>query len=159
LLRLHALNPTLSESQVAKARQQMEAAAFKRERLQTAEQRLHERVEELRAQAEDRRRLQVYEQVKAERDALAERVAKLYPNVVTALSDLVARIAINEQQIDAVNRGSCPSGFPPLVSAELVARGFDSFTHNGLNTPRIAHELRMPNWGWSYAYAYPSRER
>jgi hypothetical protein len=53
-------NPALSSSDVAEPRRQMEDAAFRRERLQTAVTRLRERFEEVRAQEEDERRWVAY---------------------------------------------------------------------------------------------------
>jgi hypothetical protein len=75
--RKRALDPILSANDVAEARRQMEDAAFRRERLQTAVTRLRERLEEVKAQEENERRQLVYDRVKAERDKLAAELADL----------------------------------------------------------------------------------
>ena len=75
--RARALDPALSSNVVIEARRQMEDAAFRRERLQTAVTRLRERLEQVKAQEEDQQRQLVYERVKAERNKLAAELAEI----------------------------------------------------------------------------------
>jgi hypothetical protein len=65
--RAKALDPALSAKDVAIARHEMEDAAFRRDRMQTAETKLGERLRELRGQEEDHRRWLAYEKAKAAR--------------------------------------------------------------------------------------------
>src|SRR5947208_1028508 len=60
--RTRALDPALSANDVTAARREMEDAAFRRDRLQTAATRLRERLQEVRAQEEDHRRRLAYDE-------------------------------------------------------------------------------------------------
>jgi hypothetical protein len=120
----------------------MEDAAFRRDRLETAVQRLEDRLNELRAEEEDQRRRLAYDNVKAERDVLADELARVYPPVVSQLKDLLSRIAENDRQIDFVNR-RLPSRSGPLVVAELSARGLAGFAENWVEVPSIVKNVRI----------------
>ena len=67
--RTRALDPALSPAEVAEARRQMEDAAFRRDRMQVAVQKLGERLKERQWREENQRRQTAYDKVKAERDA------------------------------------------------------------------------------------------
>jgi hypothetical protein len=66
--RTRALNPALSLDTVRAARAEMEDAAFIRDRMGAAAERLAGRLKEVRRAEEDRRRQTAYDEVKAERD-------------------------------------------------------------------------------------------
>jgi hypothetical protein len=144
--RKRALDPPLSASDVADARRQMEDAAFRRERLQTAATRLRERLEEVRAQEEDERRWVRYDRVKAERDRLAAELANIYPDIEQKLRELLPRMAANDREIEYINGHGLPSEGERLLEAELVARRLRGFLENGAHTPRIVTDLRVPAW-------------
>src|SRR4029077_19310435 len=80
--RNHALDPTLSRSQLKDARNCMADAAFKRDRLQAALGKLKERLKQLLEQEENAQRQVIYDKLKAERDQLAKEYADLYPTLV-----------------------------------------------------------------------------
>jgi hypothetical protein len=61
----------------------MEDAVFRRDRLETAVQRLGDRFDELRVEEEDQRRWVAYDKVKAQRDRLADELAQVYPPMVS----------------------------------------------------------------------------
>ena len=61
-----ALDPALSAADVIPARREMEARAFRQERLQTAVVRLKARLREIKGLEEDHRRRVIYEKTKAE---------------------------------------------------------------------------------------------
>ena len=73
--RARALDPALSLDTVASARREMEDAAFSRDRMGAAADRLTGRLKEVRRAEEDRRRQAAYDEVKAERDKVAEEIA------------------------------------------------------------------------------------
>ena len=161
--RARALDPALSSNVVIEARRQMEDAAFRRERLQTAVTRLRERLEQVKAQEEDQQRQLVYERVKAERDKLAAELAEIYPAFANKLADLLPRIAANDREIEYINGHALPSGAGRLLVAELVARNLEGFgkSHGNIviRTPRITEELCLPTFEYSthHPYAWPRR--
>jgi hypothetical protein len=143
--RKRALDPALAPADVAVARREMEDAAFRRDRLDTAVQRLGDRLNELRAEEEDQRRRVAYDKAKAERDGLADELARVYPPMVSQLKELLGRIAENDRQIEFVN-GRLPSRSGPLVVAELIARGLPSFCENWVQVPSIVQSVRLPTF-------------
>jgi hypothetical protein len=156
-----ALDPALSAADVAAARRDMEDAAFRRERLQTAVTRLRERLVEVRAEEEDNRRRLAYEKAKAERDKLAAELKSMYPPIAAQLPELLARIAENDREIEHINASALPSGAERLLVAELVARRLSGFVENWVNIPRITTQLRLPAFQYSgqSLYAWPRQER
>jgi hypothetical protein len=161
--RKRALDPVLSDKDVSEARRQMEDAAFRRDRLQTAVTRLRERLEQVKAEEEDQRRQVVYERVKTERDKLAAELAEIYPAFANNLADLLPRIAANDREIEYINGHALPSGAGRLLVAELVARKLEGFgkSHGNIviRTPRITEELCLPTFEYSthHPYAWPRR--
>ena len=159
--RKRALDPVLSVNDVADARRQMEDAAFRCDRLQTAVTRLRERLEQVKAQEEDQQRQLVYERVKAERDKLAAELAEIYPAFADKLADLLPRIAANDREIEYINGHARPSGAERLLVAELIARNLEGFGkcfgNMVIRTPRITEELCLPTFEYSahHPYAWP----
>src|SRR5262245_42265144 len=90
--RNHALDPTLSGPDLKDARNYMDDAAFKRDRLQAALEKLQGRLAELRDQEEDARRRVVYDKAEAVRDELAKELADFYPAFAQKLAELLPRI-------------------------------------------------------------------
>jgi hypothetical protein len=142
--RKRALDPALSADDVAEARRQMEDAAFRRERLQTAVMRLRERHKEVKEEEEDQRRRLAYERVKTERDKLAAELANIYPGIEQKLRELLPRIAANDREVEYINGHALPSDGERLLEAELVARRLRGWVESGEHTPRITHVLRLP---------------
>jgi hypothetical protein len=155
--RNRALDPVLSTKQVQEARRQMEDAAFRRERLQAAMTRLRERLEELGEEEEDERRWVAYDKARTERDKLAAELANVYPGIEQKLRELLPRIAANDREVEYINAHALPSSGERLLEAELVARGLSGFVENGVQIPRITHELRLPAFERSQfaPYAWP----
>ena len=98
--RNHALDPTLSSSELKDARECMEDAAFKRDRLQAALGKLRERLAQLKDLEENARRQVAYDKAEAVRDELAKELADLYPAFAQKLAELLVRIDINDREID-----------------------------------------------------------
>ena len=155
--RSRALDPALTANDVAEARRQMDDAAFRRERLQTAVTRLQDRLKEVRAQEEDQRRWIAYEKAKAERDKLAEELKAIYPAFEAQLRDLLPRIAENDIEIEYINDRARPMGADRLLVAELVARDLRGFASNSGDAPRITKTLRLPAFQFDRhdPYAWP----
>jgi len=142
--RAQALDPALSAERVAIARREMEDAAFRRDRMQTAVIKLGERLRELKAQEEDQRRWAAYERARAERDKLAAELKEVYPTFAARLADVLARIDANDREIEYSNTRARPSGAEWLAGAEMVARGLKGFVDGTADVPRITRDLRLP---------------
>ena len=143
--RTRALDPALSPAEVAKARREMEDAAFRHDRMQVAVQKLGGRRKELQWREEDQRRQVAYDRVRAERDALAEELERVYPPVAAQLIDLLGRIAANDREVEVINN-RLPSGSGRLLVAELVARGLGGFVQNSVEVPSIVRSVRLPTF-------------
>ena len=152
-----ALDPALTANDVAEARRQMEDAAFRRERLQTAVSRLQERLKEVRAQEEDQRRRIAYKKAKAERDKLAAELKAIYPPIEAQFRDLMTRIDANDKEIEYINAHVLPRDAERLLVAELVARGLMGFVENSVEAVRITRDLRLPAFRFDRhdPYAWP----
>jgi hypothetical protein len=69
----------------------------------------------------ERRQSRYDDIIESERNKLAKELADVYPTFETKLADLLAGMAANNSETDAINR-SLPTGSGPLLKAELVAR-------------------------------------
>jgi Sec-independent protein translocase protein TatA len=143
--RSRALDPTLSALDVAAARREMDDWLFGRDRLQEAARRLGQRLIEARKSEEQDARRQDYERVRTARDELAAELREIYPEFERRLSAVLGRIAANDREVLWINRGRLPEGAERLLGAELVARGLGGFAWNGVQTPSIVEELRLPH--------------
>jgi DNA repair exonuclease SbcCD ATPase subunit len=139
-----ALDPALTANAVAEARREMDDAAFKRERLQTAVTRLQTRLKEVKAREENERRWTVYEALKAERDKLAAELKAIYPAIEAQLGELIGKLEKNEREINFVNGHQLPTGAERLQSAELIARGIGSWRVGMADVVRIVEQLCLP---------------
>ena len=154
--RNHALDPTLSGSELKDARKCMDDAAFKRDRLQAALGKLRERLAQLKDQEENARRQVAYDKAKVARDELAKELADLYPAFAQKLVELLVRVVINDREIDYINNHALPNGADRLLVAELKARGLP-WVSNSIETPRITNELCLPPWQPRSNYLWPPR--
>ena len=155
--RNHALDPTLSGSELKDARKCMDDAAFKRDRLQAALGKLRERLAELKDQEENACRLAAYDKAEAVRDELAKELAALYPSFAQKLVELLVRVAVNDGEIDYINNHALPKGADRLLVAELKARGLPWVVNNA-ETPRITSQLCLPPWQPRSNYLWPPRK-
>lgn len=121
----------------------MADAQFLHERLTAAVSRLRQRLATVLASEDQARRLATYRDLEQVRDQLADELRTLYPAFAPKLAALFTRIAANDQAIAHVNNHK-PTGLPPLLSAELVARGMTGFVNRGFATPRLLEEVRLP---------------
>jgi len=95
----------------------------------------------VKAQEEDQRRQVFYDRVKTERDRLAAELADVYPEFARRLAELLPRLAANDREVECINAQG-----KRLLVAELVARGLGGFVEDGVHTPRIVTDLRVPAW-------------
>jgi len=151
--RERALDPALSAADVAAARRDMDDAAFRRDRMNSAATKLRQRLTELKAQEEDDRRRLAYENAKAERDKLIIELKEVYPQLAPRLADLVARIEANDRELQWINTRERPNGAETLVSAEVIARDLGRFDRVG-NVTRITGQLRLPAFEFSASDPY-----
>jgi hypothetical protein len=155
--RAAALDPTLSQADVADARTKMEDALFKRDRANAAISRLNDRLGELRHLEDQACRRKAYDEAREERDKLAQELADLYPGFAPKLTDVLTRIVANDRVLKIINT-QLPEGVARLPSAEAVARGLGDtvFVENGIPIPRLTEGLRLPPWGKSQRFFYDS---
>jgi hypothetical protein len=87
-----------------------------------------------------------HDTLKRERDALVAELRELrevYADVATKTANLFGRIAINNEALAELHR-TRPSGMEQhLVSAELLARGLDSFSRD---TPSLLTAVHLVDW-------------
>ena len=114
------------------------------------------------AAEEDQRRLAGYREAGRQRDLLAAELKRVYPRMAKELTDLLARIAANDRTIENINAHALPSDRGSLLSAELVARGLESFLlTDGRTTmtriPKITAETRLPAFKFDQfeGYSWP----
>jgi hypothetical protein len=140
----------------------MEDAAFRRDRLQQAVVQLKLRLTEVKTKEERLRRKPLYDQAAAERDKLAAEMKRVYPAAAAALADLIGRIEANDRMIEYLNSAVLPRGELTLDTAELVARGYASFSPGLTRRPSIVEELQLPALEHSPERPYdwpPSRQQ
>ena len=156
--RNHALDPTLSGSELKDARECMDDAAFKRDRLEAALAKLRERLAQLKDQEENARRQVAYDKAEAVRDELAKELADLYPAFAEKLAELLVRVVINDRELDYINNQALPRGADRLLVAELKARGLSGWVVNSVEAPRITAQLCLPPWHARSNYLWPPRK-
>jgi hypothetical protein len=84
-----------------------------------------------------------YEALKRERDALAQELHEVYPEAASKIANVLGRIAINDKALSELHQ-SCPDGMEQhLHSAELHARGLESFTYS---TPSLLTSVCLFDW-------------
>jgi hypothetical protein len=141
-------------SDLKDARAGMGDAAFKRDRLQAALEKLRERVAQSEYKEEHARRQVAYEKAKVTRDELANELADLYPGFAQKLVELLSRVINNDGEIDYINDHALPKGADRLLVAELKARGLP-WVANHVETPRITNQLCLPPWQPRSSYLWP----
>ena len=158
--REQALDPITSPDPT-KARAAMEAAAFTRDRLRTVLPRLQTKYTKAQRSEAHARWVVDYERVKIERDAAAEKLRVLYPEVAVKLVDLLLRIEVVDREVTRVNDAGLPfltdgspydARYAQLKSVELDARGLDHF---GVHDLKILKDLALPSFTEAAKLAWP----
>ena len=124
-----AIDQTLSLVPKA-ARQAIADATFAANRLRTLLSKLQARYQQLRDEEEVTAWLAEFDGFKPGRDALAAELRSVYPDAVTKIVDLFVRITENDKARSERLQGRPAGVMERLLSAELHARGLDSFTDN-----------------------------
>jgi hypothetical protein len=124
-----AIDQTLSLDPAA-ARQAIADATFAADRLRTLLSKLQARYQQVRDDEERTAWLAELDALKPERDALAEELREVYPDAVTKIVDLFVRITENDKALSERLQGRPAGVMGRLLSAELHARGLDSFSNN-----------------------------
>jgi hypothetical protein len=90
----------------------------------------------------------------AERDALAEELRDIYPEVARKITDLFERIVANDKALDQLNRAR-PNGVQRhLFSVELYARGLEGFSSN---KPSLLTSVCLFDWDTGRQICPPQR--
>ncbi len=116
------LDPLSSSTVVAKAKTQLEDQTLQAARLEAAIDRLAGQLEMARTREAEAVRVRVYNEAKAERDALAGDIQTIYPEAAAAIAALLVRIEAADQKVAAANQDR-PAGVSWLEPVELVVRG------------------------------------
>ena len=115
---------------------------------------LQARYQQAHAQEQATGWLAEHDRLKDERDTLAEELREVYQNVVTQIIDLFGRIAANDEALSGLHR-TRPTGMKQhLLSAELHARGLDSFTRD---TPSLLTSVHLFDWDSGHQNWPPQR--
>ena len=151
--RKKALDPVVSPD-ATKAREAMQAAEFRRDRLRTLSPRLQMRLRQVRAEEELARWLPQHEAAKARRDALAEKLCELYvpfSNEFLALGLEIEKADAEVRRVNAAKPDEGASG-KLLLSVEEQARGREAFKMGYL---QIMKDVRLPAWEGSPTQVWP----
>ncbi len=130
------LDPFSTLSVVAKARNELDEFSLTASRLEAAIDRLTGQLETAREAEVAKSKL--YEDAKAERDALVEDIRKIYPGAAARIAALLPRIEAADTKITAANR-DLPAGAALLQFVEHVARGRPD--HEG---PPLSRSVKLP---------------
>jgi hypothetical protein len=84
-----------------------------------------------------------YDALKRERDALAEELREVYPDAATKIADLFGRVAVNNNELAELDRDRPADVEQYLFSAELHARGCNSFSRD---TPSLLTSVHLVDW-------------
>jgi hypothetical protein len=95
-----------------------------------------------------------YDALKRSRDALAEELREVYPNAVSKIANLFGRIAVNNEALSELHRSRPDAVEKYLRSAELHARGLESFTYN---TPSLLNSVHLFDWDTGHQIWPPRR--
>jgi DNA repair exonuclease SbcCD ATPase subunit len=156
--REQALDPALSPAGVEKARTEMEAVAFRRDRLAVAVRRLREQLDVARQREENAARQAVYDAAREERNAVAADLARRWPKLEREMVRLLERLEASDEAIRLAN-ARLPTGWGPITSADLVARDTPPVV-GGQEVPRLVR-TKLPAFRFDPAapYAWPRPQR
>jgi hypothetical protein len=107
------------------ARQAIEDATFAANRLCLLLSQLQVRCGEVRDQEQAKAWLAEYDVMKRKRDAPAEELREVIPEVENNIVDLFVRITDNNEELSALHQARPAGVMEHLLSAELHARGLD----------------------------------
>jgi hypothetical protein len=139
----------IASPDAGEARAAMEQAIFTRDRLRSVLPKLQQHFNDVLSHEEYARWVAQYEAVKIKRDAAAEELRTIYPEIATKLTDLLLRIETIDREVKRV-RSAKPFDAKEangdgrwLLETELTARGLDDF---GVHDLKILQDLKLPNF-------------
>jgi hypothetical protein len=143
-----ALDPTIADPAAARARR--DDAVYRLERLRAALPPLQQRYNEVRL-AERRAQWRAdYAQIKAKRDATAEKLQAIY-ELTEQLIEVLEEAKQVDEDVARIN-STAPNGeHDRLLTVECAARGVNGVGPNGL--PSLLTDLKLPRWsapGWAW---------
>ena len=139
------------------ARQMLEDAIFRANRLLTLKPRLQLRLEKAAAAETQREWAANYRRVTAKVEAVAE-LWKKYREHVAAILEMIRESQAVQVEIDAVNR-SAGAGEPRRVlPPEQITRGITDFSI-AVSTPSVAANLKLPDFDYPAQYIFPPPQR
>jgi hypothetical protein len=138
--RVRVLDPTVIDAH--KARIALEAATFRRDRLQAALSALVQRLQEVQAAEYAARWKSEYERVEAERDELARKYAE-YPKLVARLVDLFESAKAVDEKVSRINRSGPPGEHRRLLGVSLPR-----------TVLKASKGVQLPDWARSARIAW-----
>jgi hypothetical protein len=125
------------------ARQAIADAAFAANRLRALLLKLQARYQQLRDEEEATAWLAKLDAFRPERDALAEELREVYRDAVTRIVELFVRITAHNKALAELLQARPAGVMEHLLSAELHARGLDSFSYN---MPSLLTAVHLVDW-------------
>lgn len=104
-LRAHALNPTLSDEDVAKARREMDDALFNRDRWQKAAETIRESVERFHRENAEREAVERYEESRRRMEDAAQVLSAEYVGLANRLGAILGEMAEANRRMRRANAG------------------------------------------------------
>jgi hypothetical protein len=136
-----ALNPSTQDAQAARARR--DDCVFQLERLKAALPPLQQRYSQVRLAERRTEWREQFAQVKAKRDATAEKLQAIY-ELTEQLIEVLQEGQQVDQEVEIVN-STAPNGEPDrLLTTECAARGVNGVGPNGALS--LMTDLKLPRW-------------
>jgi hypothetical protein len=144
-----------------RARAAVETANFVCARLRTLLPRLQTKYDKVARNEAHAKWASEYERVKNKRDAAAEKLRLLYPEVAAKLVELLLDIEVIDKEVTRINDAGTPfltdgspydARYALLKSVELDARGLDHF---GVHDLKILKDLALPSFTEPTKLAWP----
>jgi len=104
-LRAHALNPTLSDDDVAKARREMDDALFSRDRWQKAAETIRESVERFHRENAEREAVERYDESRRRMEDAAQVLSTEYLGLANRLGAILGEMAEANRRMRRANAG------------------------------------------------------
>ena len=137
------------------ARQMLEDAVFRANRLLTLKPRLQLRLERVAAAESQREWAANYRRVTAKAATVAELWEK-YPEHVAAILEMIRESQAVQVEIDAVNRSAGVGEPRRVLPPEQITRGITDFSI-AVSTPSVATNLKLPDFDHPAQYITPLR--
>jgi response regulator RpfG family c-di-GMP phosphodiesterase len=145
------LDPFSISSVVTKAKKELEDLSLQVARLEAAVDRLAGQLEAAQTREGEAARVKLYDEAKAERDALEEDIRRIYPEAAATIAALLVRIEAADQKVAAANE-RLPAHALWLEPVEMVVRGRPPHEGSPLSCsvrlPALLHQETYWNSFW-----------